>query len=111
MAYSMDFRLKMLAALDRGESQASVARRFEVSDRTLRRLKKRREADRLEPDKTGPQDPIKLTADDDRVMREQVAARPGITALELQPLLSVKVAECTICRRLIALGLRLKKSR
>lgn len=110
MAYSMDLRLKVLAALDRGESQASVARRFEVSARTLRRLKKRRESGRLEPDKTGPQDPIKLTAADDRVMRESVAARPGITANELRPLLSVAVVECTVCRRLNKLGLRLKKS-
>ena len=32
MAYSMDLRLKVLAALDRGKSQASVARRFETCD-------------------------------------------------------------------------------
>lgn len=44
-------------------------------------------------------------------MREQVAARPGVTAKELVPLLGVKVAECTVCRALIGLGLRLKKSR
>lgn len=111
MAYSMDFRFKVLAALDRGESQASVARRFEISDRTVRRFKNRRAANRLEPDKTGPQEPIKLTAADDQVMREAVAARPGITANEIRPLLSVEVAECTVCRRLKKLGLRLKKSR
>lgn len=111
MAYSMDFRLKVLAALDRGESQASVARRFEISDRTLRRFKRRRASGRLEPDPTGPQEPIKLTPADDRVMRDSVAARPGVTANELLPLLSVKVAECTVCRRLKKLGLSLKKSR
>jgi transposase len=57
--------------------KAWVAQRFEISDRTLRRYLKRRDANRLEPDKTGPQDPIKLTGEDDRVMRESVAARPG----------------------------------
>lgn len=30
MAYSLDFRLKVLAACDRSESQASVAQRFEI---------------------------------------------------------------------------------
>ena len=44
-------------------------------------------------------------------MREQVAARPGVTANELIPLLSVEVAECTVCRRLKKLDLHLKKSR
>lgn len=45
------------------------------------------------------------------MMREAVARRPGITANELRALLSVEVAECTVCRRLKRLGLSLKKSR
>lgn len=45
-------------------------------------------------------------------LRERgVAARPGVTANELRPLRSVAVAECTVCRRLNKLGLRLQKSR
>jgi len=30
MAYSKDFRLKVLAAVDRGESEAAVAKRFDI---------------------------------------------------------------------------------
>ena len=111
MAYSMDFRLRVVAALERGESQASVAQRFEISERTVRRFKKRHGAGRLEADKTGPRSPNKITPQDDQLMREQVALRPGITANELQAMLSVEVAECTVCRRLIKIGLTLKKSR
>lgn len=111
MAYSIDFRLKVLTALGRGETQASVAQRFEISDRTIRRFKTRHEAGRLKADKTGPQSPMKLTPEDDQLMREQVALRPGITANELRAMLSVEVAECTVCRRLLKIGLTLKKNR
>ena len=108
----MDLRLKVLTAVDRGESEACVARRFEIGERTVRRFKRlRREVGSVEPAKTGPKSPIKLKAADDQLMREQIAKRPGITLRELQPLLSVKVAESTICRRLKKLGLTLKKSR
>ena len=111
MAYSMDLRLKVLAALDRGESQVSVARRFDLGLRTVKRFKARRDAGRVEPDKTGPKLPTKLTPEDDQLMRDMIAARPGITANELRAMLSVEVAECTVCRRLKKLGLTLKKSR
>ena len=111
MAYSMDFRSRVVAALGRGESQASIAERFEISERTVRRFKKPHEAGRLAADKTGPRTPMKLTPEDDQLMREQVAKRPGITANELRAMLSVEVAQCTVCRRLIKIGLTLKKSR
>jgi len=38
-----------------------------------------------------------------------IAKRPGVTANELRGMLSVEVAECTVCRRLKKLGLTLKK--
>ena len=47
--YSMDLREKVLAAVDRGESCASVARRFEISERTVREYRCRRDQGRLEP--------------------------------------------------------------
>ena len=108
MAYSMDLRLKVLAALDRGASQASVARRFDLGLRTAKRFKARRDAGRVEPDKTGPKLPKKITPDDDRLMRHMIAKRSGITANELRAMLSVEVAECTVCRRLKKLSLTLK---
>jgi transposase len=111
MAYSNDFRLKVLKAVDRGQSEAAVARRFDIGERTVRRFKQRR---RLTGDltaaKTGPKGPTKLTPKDDALMREQIRCKPGITAKELQPMLGVDVAISTICRRLIKLGLSLKKS-
>lgn len=112
MAYSKDFRLKVLAALDRGESQASAARRFDIGPRTVQRFKRRRDrTGDVNADKTGPQKPIKLTLADDMLLREQVRLKPGVTAKELAAMLDDKVVISTVCRRLIALGLSLKKSR
>ena len=112
MAYSKDFRLKVLAAVDRGESQASVAARFDIGPRTVRRYVDRRfRTGDVSASKTGPKEPIKLTREDDALMREQLRQRPGVTALELVGMLEGKVVISTVCRRLIALGLSLKKSR
>ena len=109
MAYSMDLRRRVVAAVKSGESVASVARRFCVSFPTVCEWRDRDEAGELEPRKPGPTRPRKLTEADDRLMRDQVARRPGITARELKPMLSVSVTISTICRRLINLGLWLKK--
>lgn len=112
MAYSKDFRLKVLTFVDRGESQAAVARRFDIGERTVRRFKQRRRlTGDVTADKTGPKGPTKLTPEDDALMREQIRCKPGVTAKELQPMLSVGVAISTICRRLTRLNLSLKKSR
>ena len=112
MAYSKDYRLKVIAALDRGESQEAVACRFDIGVRTVRRIKQRYQlTGEVTLCKTGPQGPMKMTAKDDEVMREQVRLKPGITAQELVPMLSVKVVVSTVCRRLIKLGLSLKKNR
>ena len=65
----------------------------------------------MTPGVPGPKGPVKLTEADDALMREQVAAQPGITARELAVMLSVRVSVMTVCRRLIQLDLRLKKRR
>lgn len=111
MAYSKDFRLKVLAVMDRGERQEAVARRFDIGVRTVRRFKqRRRQTGEVATRKTGPRGPIKLTPNDDEVMREQVRLKPGVTAQEIVPMLSVNVVISTVCRRLIKLGLSLKKN-
>lgn len=111
MAYSNDFRLKVLAAVDRGESQAAVALRFDIGERSVRRFKQRRDlTGDVAADKTGPKAPTKLTPDDDALMLERVRLKPGITAWELAALLGDKVVVSTVCRRLIAMGVSLKKS-
>lgn len=112
MAYSKDLRLKALTFIDRGESEAAVARRLGIGERTVRRFKQQwRLTGDVSPRKSGPKRPIKLTPQDDAVLREQVRRRPGVTARELVPMLSVTVAISTVCRRLHKLGLTLKKSR
>jgi transposase len=111
MTYSMDLRKRVVAALNRGESASAVARQFEVGRSTAREWQQRAETGQLKPDKPGPTCPRKLTPADDQILRDQVAVWPGITAKELMRLLGNKVVESTVDRRLIALGLRLKKSR
>jgi transposase-like protein len=110
MTYSMDLRERVVAAVESGEPIAVVARRFDVSRPAVREWRDRARRGELAAGVPGPKGPVKLTEGDDRLMREQVAARPGITAMELIPMLSVEVAECTVCRRLKRLGLRFKKS-
>lgn len=110
MTYSMDLRERVVAAADAGEAIAVVARRFDVARPTVRDWRDRARRGALTPGVPGPKGPVKLTEADDQLMRERVASRPGITAMQLIPLLSVAVAECTVCRRLKRLGLRLKKS-
>ena len=109
MAYSMDLRERVVQAVECGASVTKVARQFNVSRPAVRDWRDRARRGKLTPGVPGPKRPTKLTEADDRLMRKQVAARPGITAMELIPMLSVPVVESTVCRRLRHLGLRLKK--
>lgn len=111
MTYSMDLRERVVEAVEAGEKIGTVARRFSVAWHTVKDWLNRARHGQLEPEKPGPKGPIKLTEPDDEVMQQQVKANPGITAIELIPLLSVEVEECTVCRRLKKLGLSLKRSR
>jgi len=111
MTFSMDLRQRVVAAVQRGEAVAVVARRFDVSRPTVRQWRDRAEQGTLSPEKPGPRRGIKLTEEDDALIRKTIADQPGITAKQLIPLLSQPVVESTVCRRLIKLGLRLKKSR
>jgi transposase len=107
MAYSMDLRERVVAAVNRGEPIATVAQRFQVARPTVRDWRDRAERDALPPGVPGPKSPTKITPQDDQLMRDMIAKRPGITANELRAMLSVEVAECTVCRRLKKLGLTL----
>ena len=111
MAHSMDIRRRVVAALERGESVASVARRLEIGERTGYEYRARHASGELEPDKTGPKGHVKLTEADLQLMRDQIAANPGVTLLQLRDMLSVHVAESTVCRALQKMGLSYKKSR
>lgn len=111
MTYSMDLRERVVGQVEAGESIAAVARRFCVSRPTVRDWRDRARQNMLTAGVPGPTKPRKLTQADDRLLHEQVARRPGITARELALMLSVHVTVATVCRRLIQLDLRLKKRR
>ena len=109
--YDLDLRRKVIAVLEQGESVSDVARRFDLDPKTVRSYRRRAASGRLEADKTGPQKPTKLTESDLQLMRQQVAANPGITLLELRDMLSVRVAESTVHRALKKMNISFKKSR
>lgn len=111
MRIPIEMRRKMVAAVERGESVASVARRFEVSRRGLDKLLDRyAERGTLEPAKPGPKGPTKLTPEDDATMLSLIKADPGVTLREIAEQLGDKVVESTVSRRLTSLGISLKKS-
>ena len=88
-----------------------VARRFSVVRATVRNWIDRHRHGELAPGIPGSKGSTKLTGDDEQIMRDAVAAYPGITAKQLMPMLSVDVVESTVCRALKRLGLSLKRSR
>jgi len=112
MAYSMDLRLKVLEAVDRGGSVRVVADRFGISTDTVRDYRRRRD-EHGEPVrlKTGPKEPIKLTPADDEVIHRMIAEDAGVTLNQIRAELNVDVAESTVSRRVRKLGYSLKKSR
>jgi len=111
MRIPIETRKKMLAAVERGEAVASVARRFEVTERGLHKLIKRcRQRGTVEPAKPGPKAPTKLRPEDDAKMLEMIREDPGVTLREIASRLSVEVVESTVSRRLTALGVSLKKN-
>ncbi|VAX37723.1 hypothetical protein MNBD_PLANCTO03-1751 [hydrothermal vent metagenome] len=104
-------RKKMLAAVERGESVVSVARRFEVTQQGLhKRIKLCRERGTIEPRTPGPKGPTKLTPADDETMLSMIAENPGVTLREIATRMHVTVAESTLSRRLTTRGITLKKS-
>ena len=111
MAYSMDLRRKVVAAVGRGESQASVAERFEICGKTVSRWCLKQAQGDLQPQRTGPRHAAKLTPEDDQLLRQALAQQPGLTLEQLAARLGRKVVLSTVSRRLARLNLTLKKSR
>ena len=111
MAYSMDLRQRVVVLAGSGQTITSVAHQFQVARSTVRDWRDRHRRGELTPGVPGPKGSIKLTQADLQLMRQAVAAQPGITAKQLMPMLSVQVVESTVCRALKRLGLSLKRSR
>ena len=110
-AYSMDLRVRVLAAIDAGDPTAEVAEAYTVSPAWVRRLvQRRRDHGEVAP----------RTARDPRVpklrehlprIRELLAATPDITLAELRDVLKVAVALSTLWAAVRGLGYTFKKSR
>ena len=83
MAYSMDLRQRVVAAVEAGESMWSVARRFSVAHPTVRDWRDRARRGRLAADKPGPRGAVKLTeADGKRMFREIETMKRSFRRLE-----------------------------
>ena len=111
MRYSIDFRLKVVKALDAGQSIRKVAKRFDISIQTVVNYKKLAKNNNLEPKRCGPKKPTKITPEDEKVIRQLVTQQPGITLKQLIEHISVPVAESTTSRTLKCLGITFKKRR
>ena len=110
--YSMDLRLRVLAACDEGLDTADVADQFAVSPAWVRRVKqRRRETGETGPrmqSRRGPRPVLESHADE---LRRVVADEPDLTPAELGHRLGVAVSPLTVWRMLRRLGLTFKKSR
>ena len=111
MRYSIDFRLKVVKALDAGQSIRKVAKRFDISIQTVVNYKKLAKNNNLEPKRCGPKKPTKITPEDEKIIRQLVTQQPGITLKQLIEHISVPVAESTMSRTLKRLGITFKKRR
>lgn len=111
-AISMDLRVRVMRQVNDGQRIEDVAERYELHPTTVRRWRRQAAAGQHAPRKGGaPPIPTKLTAGDLALLEREVQQRPGVTLRELVGMVSVAVAESTVCRALKRLGYRYKKSR
>lgn len=116
MPYSLDLRRKVLEAYDRGgETQKSLAARFDVSTSFIEKLLRRRRTTgsiAAKPRGGGWRSPIDAAALD--VLREHLERKPDATLAELCQVLQqqagVTSSEPAVCRALKKLPLTRKKS-
>ena len=111
MAYSLDFRQRVVDACDRGNSTKEVATMFGVAESWVRRLKQwRRERGSVAPRPCGGSKP-KLGRPEEHAIHAHFAAHPDTTIAELKTVLQTEVSEATVWRTACRLGYRFKKSR
>jgi transposase len=116
-AYSLDLRLKVLGAIDRGISRSEVVRTFGVSMPTLERyLRRRRQGGNLAPKPSPGRTPsICATVEERRMLWEQLEENNEAT-LERHCELwegkgKARVSVSTMSRAVRKLGWTFKKSR
>ena len=110
-AYSMDLRLRVLAACDDGLTTAEAAEAFSVSPSWVRRLKQvRRDPGRVGPARYRRDEFPAHVRLGDRI-RAAVREAPDLTLKEYVARFALPVSVPTLARALAALGLPRKKSR
>ena len=111
MAYGMELRRRVLAAVDAGRgTQAEVARMFGVTDRWIRQLLAlRRETGSLEPSRARRGRRPLLAGRGEAKLARLVAEKPDRTLAQLRERLGADVALSTVWRALRRLGLTHKK--
>lgn len=111
MAYSTDFRQRVIDACDRGMKTKEVAEAFGVAASWVRRLKQwRRERGSIMPLPCGGSEPL-LGSDDEAAIHAHFKQNPSTTIIELSEALGANVSEVTVWRTARRLGYRFKKSR
>ena len=111
MAYSSDFRQRVLDACDRGQPKKDVAAMFGVAGSWVRRLKQwRRERGSVAPRPCGGSKP-KLGPAEEQAIHAYFGVHPDTTIAELKTALQTEVTEVTVWRTARRLGYRFKKSR
>ena len=115
MAYSLDLRKRIVAAVERGvETKRALAEFFGVHESFIYKLlRQQRERGDLAPLPHGGGASAKLTEANRTILFELVAATPDATLAELAQQLQKKtrltVSQSTICRGLQTLTLTVKK--
>jgi len=116
-AYSKDLRLKVLAAMDRGECQKEISRLFGVSLATIGRyVKRRRETGEVAPRPSPGRTPlIGATAEQRRALWAQLEAHDDATLNQHCELWEgeqgMRVSISTMSRAMSRVGWTLKKRR
>ena len=114
--YSTDLRERVLRACEVGdESQAAIARRFEISESAVGSwLRQLRRDGRREPKPHGRGFPSILDEDDGAVLRSLVAAKNDATLAEYTRAFTARtgeeISESSVCRALRRHGLVVKKT-
>ena len=112
VAYSIDLRERVLAAVDEGaETQEQIARRFHVSARWIRKLIARRTASgSIAPMPNGGGRKLLIQGEAAEALRAAIADRPDATLQELREVIGFRGCLMTIWRTIQRLEITRKKS-
>jgi transposase len=112
LAYSIDLRQRVLAAVDANEgTQEEIARRFRVSARWMRKLITRRAATgSIAPKPNGGGRKLLIQGEAAEALKAAIASRPDATLQELREVTGFNGCLMTIWRAIERLGITRKKN-